>query len=194
MIMRFIFHFSVSLSVSGYLAPSYAYDLMLICPLKPFLSPRLHWCGGYCHSLLLKGRVSGASRLELPQQDDFFPGSAVGLWNEEDTLRLVKRLLFFFFLFFDWHQPGEASITQRKSKLPVSFWITILFPSRISIFYGLHLPTEIRLPFAPIPPLKFMLWWHLVLGGHDSFPVCMALHSYFWSANVLDRQIACNFQ
>lgn len=197
-ILRFIFLFSVSLSwdiwdhppLTTFFYPDVSFKAL-------FVSPRLHWCADYCHSLLLKGRVCNRwslwSRPTVAASAGWASWQCCWPWNEEDTFRLVKRRLLFFF-FFDWHQLGEMGITQRKSELPSCFWINILFPSRISIFYGLHLPTEIRLPFAPIPPLKFMLPWHLVLGGHDSFPVCMALHSYFWSADVFSRYSACNFQ
>lgn len=146
MIVSLISLFSVSLSVLGNLAPSYAYDLMLICPLKPFfVSPRPHWCVDHCHSLLLKGRVcnrwSFRSRPTVAASAGCFSWQCCWLWNEEDTLRLVKRLLLFFFL--DWHQLGEASITQRKSELPVS---------SLNYYFVSEVYTSRRRSDSPLPP------------------------------------------
>lgn len=185
----------------GYLTPSYTYDLLLSFKAL-FVSPRPHWCVNYSHSLLLRGRVCNRwtlwSRPTVAAWAGRSSRQCCWLWNEEDKktpFRLVKKKKSLFFFFF-WLTPAGwswASLRWRPSSLLPSE-ILFFFPSRISIFYGLHLPAEIRLPFAPIPPLKFMLPWHLVLGGHDSFPVCMALHSYFWSADAFDCRSACNFQ
>lgn len=151
-IIRFIFLFSVSLSwdiwhhppLTTFFYPDVSFKAL-------FVSPRLHWCVDYCHSLLLKGRVcnrwSPWSRPTVAASAGWASWQCCWPWNEEDTFRLVKRL-FFFLTDTSWVK--WASLRGRASSLLAS---ELIFCFLLELVFFMVYTSQ-RRSDSPLPPFR----------------------------------------